>query len=103
MSKLFEVDEFGVDPLSSPFFDLVPSVTAYTLYKIPAAEHFNPALTAFLKYKSKNWWQAILVYNGMGDLWEYTEGKMIRLPDINEMTTLLMRRLSVQPERTVTI
>ncbi len=101
--SLFTIDEFGVDPISSSFFDVVKSVRASTTYRIPSSEHLNPALTSYLRYKSKSWWQFILAFNDIGDLWEYTEGRVIRLPDINEMTNAIMRDITVKPERIVSI
>lgn len=100
---LFVIDNLGVDPLSSTFFDTIKSVKAYTYYTITPQEHLNPALTSFNRYKSKIWWQAILAYNDILDMWEYTEGTRIRLPDINEMTTVIQRQVAERPERIVNI
>lgn len=89
--EFMKVDEFGFDPLLDESYDAIEGVTTYRAYTVKAAEEFNPGLIAFVMYRNIAWWRAILVYNGLEDIWDLKVGMEIRLPDINEMTTRLQR------------
>lgn len=49
------------------------------------------------------WWRHIMVFNGIDDVWDIVEGLRIRIPDINEMTTLLQRAKNDSRKSVVTI
>jgi hypothetical protein len=86
------VDEYGIDPLLDDSYDAIYAVTSYATYTVNAQEKFNPALISWNVYNGTiRWWRHIMVYNGIDDVWDITEGRRIKIPNINEMTTLLQR------------
>lgn len=100
---LFTSDALGIDPLDSHFFDVVQTIQSYSTHTITSQEHLNPALTSYNMYRNKMWWQVIMAYNNISDLWDFTEGTRIRVPDLNEMTSAIQRKITVKPEKIVTI
>jgi len=88
------IDEFGIDPLRSDFHDSVLAVSSFVWHVVTSAEHLNPALAALNMMRSKDWWSALLIYNGMNDLWDFTQGTRIKVPDTNELNNLLLKTKS---------
>lgn len=89
--EFVRVDEFGLDPLLDESYEAIEGVTSSTVHVVTVTEQFNPGLISWNMYRTANWWRAIMVYNGMSDIWEITAGTEIRIPELNEMTTRLQR------------
>lgn len=103
-AEFARVDEYGIDPLRDDSYDAIYAVTSYTMYTVKASEKFNPALISFNVYNGNMmWWRHIMVYNGIDDVWDLVEGMRIRIPNINEMTTLLQRAKNDSQKSVVTI
>ena len=101
--EFMKVDEYGIDPLLDDSYDAINAVTSYSTYTVKAPEKFNPALISFNVYNGNMmWWRHIMVYNGIDDAWDLVEGMRIRIPNINEMTTLLQRAKNASQQSVVT-
>lgn len=101
--EFMKVDEYGIDPLLDESYDAVYAVTSYTPYTVKAEEKYSPALVSFNVYNGNMmWWRHILVFNGIDDAWDLKEGMRIRIPNINEMTTLLQRAKNASQQNVVT-
>lgn len=99
-----KVDEYGIDPLLDDSYDAVYAVSSSIPYTVKAEEKFNPALISYNVYNGTiMWWRHIMVYNGIDDVWDIVENLRIRIPDINEMTTLLQRAKTDNRRSVVTI
>lgn len=99
-----KVDEYGIDPLLDDSYDAVYAVTSSVTHTVKAQEKYNPGLISFNVYNGTvMWWRHIMVYNGIDDVWDLKEGMRIRIPDINEMTTLLQRAKNAGRTSVVTI
>lgn len=89
--EFVRVDEYGLDPLLDESYAAIEGVESYVSYTVNAMEQFNPGLISFNAYKTIKWWRAIMVYNGLDDIWEITQGMKLKIPNVNEMTTRLQR------------
>lgn len=85
------VDAYGLDPLLDASYEAIENVESYSTLTISAAEQFNPGLISYNAYRTVKWWRAIMVYNGLTDIWEIVQGSKIKIPNVNEMTTRLQR------------
>lgn len=102
--EFMRVDEYGIDPLLDDSYDAIYAVTSSTPYTVKAEEKFSPALISFNVYNGNMmWWRHIMVFNGIDDAWDLVEGLRIRIPNINEMTTLLQRAKNDSQKSVVTI
>jgi hypothetical protein len=89
--EFVQVDAYGIDPLLDVSYEAIEGVETFTTHTVNAMEQFNPGLISYNAYRTIKWWRAIMVYNGLDDIWEITQGAKIKIPNVNEMTTRLQR------------
>lgn len=89
------IDKLGVDPLRSKL-DLSAIVT-YVEYSVPVEEEYKPDLIAWDSYKSVDLWWVILKYNNMGSNMELRAGTRIKIPDVTELTSVLLAQTTAKP------
>lgn len=65
----------------------IPESDDDTVYKIDAAEEYRPDLVAFKQYNNPALAWVILSANNMKDIFEFTSGKVIRIPEITGLYT----------------
>jgi hypothetical protein len=99
--EFVRVDSYGIDPLLDVSYEAIEGVESYTPYTVNAMEQFNPGLISFNAYRNIKWWRAIMVYNGLDDIWEITQGMRIKIPNVNEMTTRLQRAKASSSESSI--
>jgi hypothetical protein len=86
------IDEYGIDPLASPVFDLISNVEAYTLHELTPEQVGNAPLLAYQVYGSEDLWWIILAYNAILDPeQELIPGKILRIPDFASINSSLSK------------
>lgn len=65
----------------------IPESDDDTVHKIDAAEEYRPDLVAFKQYNNPALAWVILSANNMKDIFEFTSGKVIRIPEITGLYT----------------
>lgn len=63
----------------------VPVSDDDTIHKIEAGEQYRPDLVAYKEYNNPNLAWIILSANNMKNIFEFTVGKMIRIPEITSL------------------
>jgi len=89
--EFVRVDAYGLDPLLDTSYEAIEGITSYSSYTVNDMEQYNPGLISYNVYRTIKWWRAIMVYNGIDDIWDIKQGMKIRIPNVNEMTTRLQQ------------
>jgi len=97
------VDELGIDPLREGFYDAVANVQSFSYYIVDSGEEFNAPLISYNAYLNESYWRAILVYNGIADMFALKEGLRIKIPALGELASALSTLLSEQSDQTATV
>lgn len=104
MQSTFQViDELGIDPLRNEAYDAVQSVVAYSLYTVKPQEEHNMILLSYNVYSNENYWWAIMMYNGIADMFAVKAGMRIKIPEFGSMVTALTNLLTAQPTQIATV
>lgn len=92
------VDQLGMDPLKDRSFDNIRSVPNWTYYTVSDSDKFNAPLISYNLYDTPDLWWAILVYNGITDVFTLTPGTRLKIPDQNAVISALAREQERQPK-----
>jgi hypothetical protein len=87
-----KVDSYGIDPLRDGMFTAVASVVSYRKHLITADEDQNPQLVAHREFGNVNYYEVILIANGMLHQSEFTAGKTVVIPTEFAAKTSVNRR-----------
>lgn len=85
------VDELGIDPLRDTSFDAVMRVQSFKRVSVGAQHEFNPQLISYEHYGVVDFWWAILYYNKLADNFALAVGTVIKVPNLNELTSELTK------------
>lgn len=75
-----KVDTYGIDPLRDGMFVAVDSVVEHKKHTITVDEDQNPQLVAHREYGNVNYYEVLLIANGMMHQSEFRSGKTIVVP-----------------------
>ena len=53
---------------------------------VPAGEEYRPDLTSYRAYGTVDYWWLILEFNGIWDIFDYTVGTNLRIPNAYNLT-----------------
>lgn len=87
-----KVDAYGLDALRDGMFTAVGTVEDYRNHLITADEDQNPQLVAHREYGNVNYYEVILIANGMMHQSEFTPGKIVKIPTEFAAKTAVKRR-----------
>lgn len=79
-------DEFGIDPLLDIGLNAVQAVTSYTTFTVSQEYAGRPDTISHLAYRTPEFWWAIMAYNGITDIRDLNGGRIIRIPDLTQLT-----------------
>lgn len=100
LSKLLEYSD-NYDPLNSTFLNEIKSIAEGGEYVI-ANEEGRPDLVSYNIYNTTQYWQIIMLYNGIDDVDFLTIGLKIKYPSIADLENLFFNLKARQSASTKT-
>lgn len=95
------VDQLGMDPLRDKSYENIRSIQDWTHYTVSDSDKFNAPLISYNLYDTPDLWWAILVYNGIPDMFALVPGLRLRIPNQNAIISALAREQERQPSNRV--
>lgn len=84
------VDELGIDPLRDKSWEAIQKITAYKEHIVDQSEENNLPLIANREYRDYRLWWIILAYNGIADSFSVKSGQVLKIPNQNSVTSVLV-------------
>jgi hypothetical protein len=105
--RLFSVvsDIHGVDPLLDRLVPLITQIKTWTPHEVTQDERGAPDLISLREYRSDEFWWILMAYNGISSYRDLVEGKMIKIPNMSAVITIVTDN-AIRPsrvQRTITI
>lgn len=94
-------DEYGQDPLGNSKLDRILEIQKTERFTIEEKYNGNPQLLAYERYGSTDLYFVILLYNGIGNNFEFTTGLTVFIPDPTSVRLILnsSEELTLSDER----
>lgn len=81
------------DHLTSELIDAILDLSPRSTFTV-TTEVFRPDLISYSIYRSTDYWQIILMYNGIVDVGNLVAGTVLRYPGLQELESILLRYLA---------
>lgn len=105
--RLFSIvsDKYGVDPLLDRLVPSINAIKQYTMHEIQQDERAAPDLISLREYETDEFWWVLMAYNGISSYRTLVEGKIIKIPDMSSVISIVTEN-AIRPnkvQRTITI
>lgn len=105
--RLFAIvsDRYGVDPLRDRIIPEINKIPTYSLHEVLQEERGAPDLISLREYNTDEFWWILLAYNGISSYRTLVEGKVIKIPDMGSIISVVTEN-AIRPnrvQRTITI